>query len=119
MSELQDTINRIMSDPEAVRQMQSLGAQLGLTGQQSAQGLAVEPKPEPVKPAPQSADILGSVASLAPLMQSFSADDEVTNLLNALKPFLGEEKLKRLNQAQRIMRLVRMIPLIKDSGLFL
>ena len=52
-------------------------------------------------------------------MSSYSADDEVSRLLNALRPFLGEEKLRRLDQAQRLMKLIKVIPLIKDSGLFL
>ena len=51
-------------------------------------------------------------------MNNFSADDEVSRLLEALRPFLGEEKRRRLDQAARLMRLIKVIPLIKDSGLF-
>lgn len=106
MSEMQDAINQILSDPDAMKQVQSLGEQLGLN------------KPAPAKSEPQS-EMLGAMQSLAPLMNHFSADDEVTRLLNALRPFLGEEKLRRLDQAQRLMKLIKVIPLLKDSGLFL
>jgi hypothetical protein len=102
MSEMQDAINQILSDPEAMKQVQSLGEQLGLSKPQ--------PKPEP--------EGLGALTKLAPLMNSFSADDEVSRLLEALRPFLGEEKRRRLDQAARLMRLIKVIPLIKDSGLF-
>ena len=51
-------------------------------------------------------------------MNSFSADDDVSRLFQALKPFLGEEKQRKLEQAQRLMKLIKVIPLIKDSGLF-
>ncbi|MBQ1839372.1 MAG: hypothetical protein II127_07120, partial [Ruminococcus sp.] len=95
-------INQILSDPEAMKQVQSLGEQLGLSKPQ--------PKPEP--------EGLGALTKLAPLMNSFSADDEVSRLLEALRPFLGEEKRRRLDQAARLMRLIKVIPLIKDSGLF-
>jgi hypothetical protein len=88
-----------------MKQVQSLGEQLGLN------------KPAP-KPEPKN-EMLGTMQSLAPLMSSYSADDEVSRLLNALRPFLGEEKLRRLDQAQRLMKLIKVIPLIKDSGLFL
>ena len=101
MSEMQDAINQILSDPEAMKQVQSLGEQLGLSKPQ--------PKPEP--------EGLGALTKLAPLMNSFSADDEVSRLLEALRPFLGEEKRRRLDQAARLMRLIKVIPLIKDSGL--
>ena len=102
MSEMQDAINQILSNPEAMKQVQSLGEQLGLSKPQ--------PKPEP--------EGLGALTKLAPLMNSFSADDEVSRLLEALRPFLGEEKRRRLDQAARLMRLIKVIPLIKDSGLF-
>ena len=102
MSEMQDAINQILSDPEAMKQVQSLGEQLGLSKPQ--------PKAEP--------EGLGALTKLAPLMNSFSADDEVSRLLEALRPFLGEEKRRRLDQAARLMRLIKVIPLIKDSGLF-
>ena len=113
MSEIQDTINQILSNPEAMRQVQSLGEQLGLSTNSAPQ-----PQPQPqIQPQPQQNEMLGAMTSLAPLMSSFTANDEVTNLLNALRPFLGEEKLHRLDQAQRLMKLIKVIPLIKDSGL--
>lgn len=106
MSQLQDTINQILSDPEAMRQVQSLGEQLGLTG--------AKPAPEPPK---SDGSMENALASLAPLMQSVGGEDDLSRLLDALRPFLSAERLERLNQAKRLMRLVRMIPLIKDSGL--
>ena len=113
MSEIQDTINQILSNPEAMRQVQSLGEQLGLSTNSAPQPA---PQPQPVSP-PHQNEMLGAMTSLAPLMSSFTANDEVSNLLNALRPFLGEEKLRRLDQAQRLMKLIKVIPLIKDSGL--
>jgi hypothetical protein len=104
MSEMQDALNQILSNPEAMKQVQSLGEQLGLN------------KPAP-KPEPKN-EMFGAMQSLAPLMSSYSSDDEVSRLLNALRPFLGEEKLRRLDQAQRLMKLIKVIPLLKDSGLF-
>ncbi len=103
MSEMQDAINQILSNPETMKQVQSLGEQLGLS------------KPAP-KPEPKN-EMLGAMQSLAPLMGSFSADDDVSRLFQALKPFLGEEKQRKLEQAQRLMKLIKVIPLIKDSGL--
>ena len=99
----QDAINQILSNPETMKQVQSLGEQLGLS------------KPAP-KPEPKN-EMLGAMQSLAPLMGSFSADDDVSRLFQALKPFLGEEKQRKLEQAQRLMKLIKVIPLIKDSGL--
>ena len=112
MSELQDTINKIMSDPEAMRQVQSLGEKLGITN--SAPG---QPPPAPQ---PSAGNELSSALSkLMPLMSAAKPNDETAALLNALRPFLSGEKLERLQSAQKLVSLIRMIPLIKDSGLFL
>ncbi len=83
-----------MSDPEAMRQVQSLGKQLGLGESTPA------PPPAPVQ-SPVSGDMMAAFSKLA------------------LRPFLSGEKLERLNSAQKLLSLIRMIPLLKDSGLFL
>ena len=112
MADLQDTIRQIMGDPEAMRQVQSLGEQLGLSGSAPA-------KPAPPENPPGNAEMMSALTKLAPLMNSSAPNDEITALLNALRPFLSGEKLERLSRAQKLTRLIRLIPLIKDSGLFL
>lgn len=112
MADMQEQINQILNDPEAMRQVQSLGQKLGLSAA----------PPAPVSPPPvqeATGDVSRMLTSLAPLLSRSNANDETTALLNALRPFLSEEKSRRLDQAQRMMKLIKLIPLIKDSGLFL
>ncbi len=112
MSELQDTLNQIMSNPEAMRQVQSLGEKLGLSG--------TAPAPEPKPPVQSgSPELMSAFTKLAPLMSASKPNDETAALLNALRPFLSGEKLQRLQSAQKLISLIKIIPLIKDSGLFL
>ena len=101
MADLQDTIRQIMGDPEAMRQVQSLGEQLGLSGSAPA-------KPAPPENPPGNAEMMSALAKLAPMMNA-PRNDEITALLNALQPF---------QRAQRLVGLLRMIPLLKNSGLF-
>ena len=100
MSELEDKINQILSDPEALKQVQSLGEQLGLS--QSPP----EPPKLPPSSVPVSDDMLGTITRLAPLMQSFKSDDDTTRLLNALKPFLSEDKRQKLDRAEKLIKLI-------------
>ena len=118
MSELQDTLRQIMSNPEAMRQVQSLGEQLGLNAASSASAASAPPAPVPAAPDKTGGDMLSVFSKLAPLMRA-PQNDETAALLNALRPFLSEEKQERLRHAQRLIGLMRVIPLLKDSGLFL
>ena len=118
MSDIQDKINKILSDPEALKQLQGLGAQLGLSGDSPVS----QPSSPPPAPAPIASGVNGELMSaltkFAPMISGFSEDDDVSRLLHALRPFLSEEKQQKLDRAQRLMKLVRIIPLIKDSGIF-
>ncbi|HCA05020.1 MAG TPA: hypothetical protein DEO32_03870 [Ruminococcaceae bacterium] len=111
MPDMQEQINKILSDPEALKQVQSLAGQLGLN-----QAAPAAPKP----PAPvMNQDVQGMINSIAPLMQTSQPDSNTAALLSALRPFLSAGKAEKLDRAMRIIRLVKLIPLIKDSGIFL
>ncbi|MEE0958194.1 MAG: hypothetical protein UH734_08990 [Ruminococcus sp.] len=112
MADMQEQISQILNDPEAMRQVQSLGQRLGLNVTPPAQS-----SPPPVQES--GGDVSRMLTSLAPMLSRSAANDETAALLNALRPFLSEEKCKRLDQAQRMMKLIKLIPLIKDSGIFL
>ncbi len=114
MSDIQDQINQILNNPEAMQQVRSLGAKLGLDASPSAPSAPSSPQQSG-----DSGDLTRALGTLAPLMKRASAGDETAALLNALRPFLSEERALRLDQAQRLMKLMKLIPLIKDSGLFL
>lgn len=114
MSELQDKLNQILSNPEALKQVQSLGEQLGLS-QNS------EPPPKPPQAKPQqnqiSGDMMGAFAKLAPMLGTIQEDD-TSRLLRSLRPFLSEEKQHRLDHAEKMLKILKIMPLIKNSGLF-
>lgn len=111
MPDMQEQINKILSDPEAMRQVQSLGEQLGL----NTAAVKSEPKP-PVSPV--SPEITGMMSTLAPLMSASAPDSQTAALLNALRPFLSPERAQKLDRAQKIIGLIRVIPLIRKSGIF-
>ncbi|HCB95039.1 hypothetical protein [Ruminococcus sp. YE282] len=119
MSEIEDKINQILSNPEALKQVQSLGKQLGLSG--------FEPPPPP-KPSTVpsglsnsnaiSDDMLSTITRIAPIMQQMKNEDDTTRLLYALKPFLSGDKQKKLENAEKMIKFIRIIPYLKDNGLF-
>lgn len=121
MAGLEDKLSGILSDPEAMSKLKALGQSLGLdTG-----GMQTKPQPQ----SPQSFNLpfanqssgndetVSSLMRLAPLLSDMGRDDEVSCLLNSLRPFLSEPRRQRLDQAGKMLKVMRLLPLIKGSGL--
>ena len=60
---------------------------------------------------------LGMLAKIQEILSSFNSDDKNTQLLRALKPHISESRAGRIDDAVRIMQLIRAWPAVKDSGL--
>ena len=61
---------------------------------------------------------LDAILKLMPILASINQEDEKTRLLNALRPFLKEERRKKLDEAIKMMQLFKLLPLIKSQGIF-
>lgn len=112
MDDLSEKLSGILSDPEAMRDIAALASQLGV----DASGVHSKPEPQPeLEPLGDTAALIGS---LAPMLGSLKQEDEVTRLLEAMRPFLSEERQLKLDRAKRLIRVMKLMPLIKDLPLF-
>ena len=134
MSELEEKLEGILGNPQAMAQIMSLAQSLNLGGSgtssenegQSApppseQEAASAPPPEtpPVSLGDSLSGLMGGLGSLDPKMLSAAAslmgqfssgnDDRRVALLNALRPFVREERYAKLDQAIQIAKLSRLI----------
>ena len=129
MSDFEDKLNGILSNPEAMAQIANLAQSLNLGGggESNAGGGAEPPAPQPVQPAPSSpgpagglgalsglGSLLGNVdpqllTRLLPLVGELSGDgsgNERLQLLYALRPFLKPEKRDKVERAVKAARLI-------------
>ncbi|MBR3988258.1 MAG: hypothetical protein IKK10_03035 [Clostridia bacterium] len=119
MSGLEDKLSGILSDPEAVNKLKSLGQALGLD---TSGGAPAQKQPQQSFNLPfmgQSGgndETISTLMRLAPLLSDMGKDDETACLLNALKPFLSEQRRMRLEQAGKMLKVMRLIPVIRGSG---
>lgn len=122
MDDLQQKISQILSDPNALEQVKSLGNMLGLapsTGANMSQPvIQQQTKKESIPNEMMSPDTIGTITKIMPILSSIKQDDESTRLLTALRPFLSAEKQKKLDEARKMLQLLRILPMIKGSGLF-
>ena len=115
MGDIQNKIAEIMADPEAVKEIQSLVKMLGLGSEE----------PAPAPPAASAPDVgnmlsgeaLGAVTRLMPLLSTVNQEDETSRLLTALRPFLSDEKCRKLDSAKKMLRIMKLLPVLKEGGL--
>ncbi len=96
--------------PEGMEKLRALAGMLGGAAQSSPSSAQSAPEPD--------ADMMGMVMRLAPMLSRARQEDDSTRLLRALRPFLGEARRKKLDEAIKLMQLVRMVPFLRGSGLF-
>lgn len=119
MADIQDKINEILSNPEALRQVQSLGEHLGLSGNAPEKPQPPEKKNELSLPTDfMNDDIAKSLIKILPAVKSIGCEDDTTRLLNALRPFLSCEKQEKLDKAEKMLKLFKILPLLKDINIF-
>lgn len=109
MDDLSKKLSGILDDPKAMEEIAQLASSLGV----DTSGVH---KPEPSS-APDP-DMMSMMSGLMPLMNTFKADDDTTRLLDAIRPFLSQERQEKLDRAKRLIRMMKLMPLLRELPLF-
>lgn len=109
MDDLNEAIGQILSDPEKMRQLQNVAVMMGLGGGQNSP----PPKASSVSEKAEEPELF---SKLAPLLGTVGGENETTAFLRALRPLLSKERQEKLDGAMRILRVLRILPLLKDKG---
>ena len=115
MASLEDNLNQLLSDPNAMEQIFSLAGKLGLSTEPPGESEAEE---QPLtKSEPGAAELsqplfgtegLGQLGKLLETPQgSQQTSQEADALLDALRPFLRQERQEKLDRARRLAGLSR------------
>ena len=120
--DLNAKISEVLSDPESMKQLTELATMLG------AQPGVHNEEPSPKPPMPDLSALgspgslggsdLGMLSRLMPMLSSVSRQDDTTRLLSAIRPFLSEERKLKLDEANKLLRMMKLLPLLKDFKLF-
>ena len=118
MEELMGRLQQILNTPEGQSQLASLkemfaspdaGAPPALSSLLSG-AEAPEPDPPAVDPAMLSA--------LQQLLSGMQKEDDNTRLLLALRPHFSSKRQQRVDRAVQLLRLVSLLPALRNSGIF-
>lgn len=107
MDDLAEKINSLLSDPESLKQLGELAQSLGL------------PPPPSDEPPPSVGSVpdIAALTGLAEAVRTAGEGDDNINFLNALRPLLSDEKKPRVDRAIKILKLLNILPALRDSGL--
>lgn len=109
MEDLNDKLDALLSDPNIGEKLSHAMASLGLSGT----GTAAEASSQPDRDTGgDPLEGLGLGVDLGRLMGMMSADGDGQRFLRALAPFLRPSRRKRVEEAQRIMTVCRLLPVL-------
>ncbi len=115
MSDLEATLSSILSSSEGIEQIKSVASMLGMDPSEAVESLKGATKKEKKN---DFGDIdLNMILKLKELFNSTQNSSE-TQLLDALKPYLSEGRVKKVEEAKKIMRIMDLLPLISQLGIF-
>lgn len=62
-------------------------------------------------------DTLQTISKILPLLSTFRQEDNNTRLLHALRPLLGPERQKKLDEAVKMLSMLRLLPVLRGQGI--
>lgn len=71
-----------------------------------------------IEPNPLGNIDINMLMKVQKMMSGMNKDDKNSQLIKALRPHIRSEKSHKIDEAVRIMQLISMLPLLKESGLF-
>lgn len=109
MDDLNQRLAQILNDPESMNRVKEMAESI----------LSQNDKPQTEEPSvfgiPDSQELMNIMSIVSKLNQK--NDDARTNLLAALKPHLSEPKREKVDTAIKILRLLDLLPVLKESGI--
>lgn len=107
MSQLEDKLGTILSNPQIMQQIAAMAQTLGQSPQEQ---LAAKPQPSPSLPNP------ALLQNLSGMLQTGSIDPSQQELLRALSPFLSPTRLGKLERAMRAAKMAGFASVLLRSG---
>ena len=110
MDGLEEKLGSVLSNPQLMQQIMSMAQTLGNTSTAPA-------APPPPTPAPAPEFDIGMLQKLSGLAGQAGADRNQQALLKALDPYLGKDRLIRLEKAMRAAKMAKLAGSLLGSGL--
>ena len=109
MSELEDKLNTIMSNPQLMQQIMSMAQSMNTQSDSTEAGTSQN----------STADLdLNLIKQLSGMAQKGTIDRNQQGLLKALAPYLSHKRISKLEKAMRAAKMAQFATVLLNSGHF-
>ena len=116
MDDFEGKLNTIMANPDMMAQIMSMAQQLG-GGQPETPPPQAPPLPD-LSAVPAMGDLdMATISKLASVAGSASIDKNQQGLLHALRPYLANERINKLERAMRASKIAGIASNLLSSGI--
>lgn len=109
MDELSEKLAALLNDPESLKGIKQMA--------ESLMGSDEPPQEKGEEESFLDGIDIGKLMSIISSFNNMKADNN-TKLLSALKPHLSEPKREKVDTAIKILKLLEILPVVKELGLF-
>ena len=109
MSELEEKLGTILSNPQLMQQISAMAQALG-------QAPPEPPAPPPVAPQSPTLADAAMLQKVSGMLQAGRVDQEQQELLHALSPFLSQSRIGKLERAMRAAKMAGFASALLKSG---
>ena len=115
MDDLSEKLQSLLTDPESMKNIAQLAAMMNEDHGAAAEPLANEETDSCTEP--DDGFDFSKLLLVGEIMEQMQQQDDDTRLLLALKPYLSEERSKRVDRAVKLLRLYTIVMSLKEKGL--
>lgn len=114
MDDLSAKISEILGSQDGIKQIAEMAEKLGIDPSQINSALNNETPPKEKQDMFDGIN-METILKVQKLVSKMNSNNNDTVLLDALKPYMGPERSKRIEDAKKIMNLMQLIPLINSE----
>ena len=112
MSELEEKLGTILSNPQLMQQISAMAQALGQAPPEPPE----PPAPPPVAPQSPALPDPAMLQKVSGMLQAGRVDQEQQELLHALSPFLSQSRIGKLERAMRAAKMAGFASALLKSG---
>lgn len=115
MDDLSEKLQSLLTDPESMKNIAELAAMMNEDHGTGTDPLSNEQAGSCTEP--DDGFDFSKLLLVGEIMEQMQRQDDDTRLLLALKPYLSEERSKRVDRAVKLLRLYTIVMSLKEKGL--